>query len=443
MDKRRLNQILSVLLLPYRDSGFINIRNDVIANVRFCFSRLKKRENMSLLSYKNAQKSYEISENALVVFLRKHTEWEIRRLDDFKLLLELFYPEKESSEIFDRSELTEQSVYKINQLYLDNIYKMARSLLTFRDGRVAIRTWVNENDEMDIFNYPNVFDKVQIWNLLGRMITTDIVVIAFFVEVGLIDTMYLEGQTGSIFLADKTLEKILQRGLTETHLHFHAGAEFIYLWQKVMDVRYWELEDEKQYWKSWERQHISYIIPVYRLLWGEYLEFHEEKEDFVQFLRSEYPEIKEKLEQMFSYMVNGDMKIFDIEWRTIQDYFVQKWKVESKEDFLMSTVYRLYDKEKYFSEMLLLFKSLLYFRYDKYNDMELLIFMQYIRIKNLYYNEFAQNNQIEGLANFSLHFKNMSSKFRNEMEVKERYTAIFKSIMHNSYLNRDEQNALI
>lgn len=438
MDKRRLYQILSILLLPYRDKNFTNIQKDIIANTRMCFAQLKQRDKMSATSYRKAKKRYEESENELLCFLQKHTEWGIRRLDDFKLFLELFYPEKEVTRIFEKNEWIGQNIYKINQVYLDNIYKVARSLLTFRDGRVAIRTWINENDETDIFNYPNVFDKVQIWNLLGRMITTDVIVVAFFVEVDLCDTMYLEGQTGAIFLADKALEKILQKGLTETHLHFNAGAEFAYLWQKITDVRYWKLEDEEQYWKKWKKQHISYIIPVYRLLWGEYLEFYYEKKKFILFIKEEYSRIEGKLRQMFSCMINGKVDIYDSEWRKIQDYFVQKWKVEGKEEFLMSTIYCRYDKEKYFSEMLLLFKSLLYFRYYEYDDMELQMFMQYIRYKNLYYNEFVQNNQIEGLANFSLHFKDMSNKFRNEMEVQERYTAIFKSIMHNSYLKKLE-----
>ena len=65
---------------------------------------------------------------------------------------------------------------------MGKLYEIAISLLTFRDGRIAIRTWLNEQSESgkrDIFDYHDAFDKVEIWNILSRLIVPDVIIAAF------------------------------------------------------------------------------------------------------------------------------------------------------------------------------------------------------------------------------------------------------------------------
>ena len=439
MDKVRLYQILSVLLIPYRDKEFLNPEKDIIANMRYSFHKLKKREDLSAVERDLLTNNYQKSEKELELFLQRHTEWFIRDLDDFRLLLNLFYPEKCVSELFENDTV---GLYKIDRVYLSNIYEVAKSLLTFRDGKTAIRTWINEFDESDIFRYPNVFDKVEIWNLLGRMLTTDIIIAAFFVETGLEDVFYLEGQTGGILLADKTLEKILQKGLAETHMHFKAGAEYSFLWQEVMDLRTWEkaLLNEYDYDNTCQMKKSTFLLPVYRLVWAEYLENESEK-SFFDYVNDEYSDFSEELMEMFWCLLNGRTLKYREKWVKLYNEIAWKWKIcyeQFDTEFLFTTVYEKYRKYHTCSEMIFLFKSLLYFKRHLGLEGELRLFFQYIRYKNLYFGECVQSNQIQGLSNFRIFYEKASEKFHNEMERRKHFDAIFKSIAHNVYLRKLE-----
>lgn len=442
MEKTRLYQILNVLLLPYREKEFVKPDGDVIADVRYSFLRLRNRVYMTASQRKKYEDEYYKSEKRLQEFLQRHTDWYIRRTDDLRLLLNLFFPETGVPELSD-DEMEAESYFVIDQLYIKNLYEIAKSLLTFRDGKSAIRTWINESDEKDIFRYPHVFDKVEIWNLLGRMMATDILIVAFFVEIGLTEVFYLDGQTGGILLADKTLEKIMQKGLAETHLHFNAGAEFNYLWQEVMDLRKWEepLLNDKKYKEYCEKNRIPFPFPVYRLLWGEYLE-NVNSRTFRTFLREEYMEEDEKLlSELMHCLLTGKTDEFTPEWKKMYSNFIWKWKnwyTDQKEEFLFSTVYRKFQKYNTYSEMIFLFKSLIYFNDHPDAVEERRLFLQYIRIKNIYFSDFVQSNQIQGLENLGTYYGNMSDRFYNAVNALQRYDVIFKSIAHNTYLRKLE-----
>ena len=286
MNKIRLYQILSVLLLPYREQTFL--KNDPIAKLRYAFEELK-RHRMAHDFNSTYRTQYDEAERELGLFLRDRKELYIHTLDDFRLLLEMFFSEKKVSEkcsVFPGKKGTEplkeltrkekEEVLRVymEPLYLENLYSISRSLLTFRDGKIAIRTWINETDADDIFHYPNVFDKVEIWNLLSRMMTTDLLIVAFFVEADLKQVHYLYNQTGGILLADKTLEKILRRGLAETHMHFTAGNDFMYIWQNEMNPLEWESRFGEDKWERYIKEG-TFVLAVYRVLWAEYLEYIE------------------------------------------------------------------------------------------------------------------------------------------------------------------------
>lgn len=66
----------------------------------------------------------------------------------------------------------------IEKFYIKNLFRIAESLLTFRDGRIAIRTWMNSKST-EIFKGQNIFDKVEIWNILCRGMVPDIFIAAF------------------------------------------------------------------------------------------------------------------------------------------------------------------------------------------------------------------------------------------------------------------------
>lgn len=450
MNKIRLYQILSVLLLPYREPTFL--KHDPIAKVRYTFAELKYQKQF-LHSSKRYNKNYNDAERELGEFLRNRKEWYIHTLDDFRLLLELFFPEEEAVKICaiaSGKKQTENPAEDVllktclDPLYLKNLYKIAKSLLTFRDGKIAIRTWTNEKDEEDLFRYPNVFDKVEIWNLLSRMMTVDLLIVAFFIEANLKKVYYLHNQTGGILLADKTLEKILQKGLAETHMHFSAGSDFMYIWQNEMEPDIWEkglIKDKKEsYLKNG-----TFSLAVYRMLWAEYLEYikNDEELSFSQMIVLNYPEEADMLLEILTYIRKGILDCYFEEWGVKFSSFIWAWKHryrydKKRGDFLLSTIYRPYYQYYTGSEMIFLLQSLLYFQEHDMAGDELHLFFQYIRGKNRYYMQMMQFNQIEGLSNFRYSFSKMLTEFHKKEDRGEKYDDIFRNVVNNIYLKKLE-----
>lgn len=444
MDKIRLYQIINTLLLPYREEGFGEKNGDVLADMRYNFSALQERYNKTKMQRKKQEKAYYESEKKLRDFLVKRMGEYTYTLDDFKMLLDLFFPESECYELYRKNYGKNEAYQKDNSLdrvYLHNLYKIAESLLTFRDGDIAVRMWNNEGEQQDIFCYSDVFDKVEIWNLLGRMISTDVIVVAFFVLVGLEEVFYLDKQTGGILLADKVLNKILQKGLAETHMHFNAGVEFSYLWQRKTDFRIWGKEKDLEGF-------FPYIL--YRMLWAEYLETSMEVK-FEVFLRREYEAEFCDLNNMLNLLCDKE-KYFSISDKVGEKLYMdlsRKWHNkypnfdDQSEEFLFSTVYKKYKVYRTYSEIILLFRTLWYFKkYDGANETEELhLFLQYLRMKNQYFSQVVQANQIQGLSNFSKFYGKMSKELWLQYDSENRSRIVFKSIANNSNLKKIELRA--
>lgn len=442
MNKIRLYQIINSLLLPYREECFGEKDGDVLADIRYHFSALQDRCDKTRMQKEKQEKAYYQSEKRLRDFLVKRMGEYTYTLDDFKMLLDLFFPESECYELYKKNHGKNELYQKDNcldRVYLNNLYKIAESLLTFRDGYLAVRTWNNEGQQQDIFYYRDVFDKVEIWNLLGRMISTDVIAVAFFILNGLEEVFYLDKQTGGILLADKVLSKILQKGLAETHMHFNAGVEFSYLWQMETDFRLWEGKKDPE-------DFFPYVL--YRMLWAEYLECSKGV-TFEQFLQEEYREEFCDLNKILNLWYTEKNFSVDKMRKNLYMNLLRKWRKKYKdfdnenEEFLFSTVYKKYRMYRTYSEIIFLFQTLWHFqRYDsKSTTQELHLFLQYLRRKNKYFSQIVQANQIQGLGNFSRFYRKTAEELLQQWGSENRCKIVFKSIANNSNLKKMELRA--
>ena len=447
MDKFRMHQILSVLLLPYREEDFENPEKDIIANLRKAYARIKDTREDSLYERKQLLRKYDKAEKDIIQYIKLHPEMKFSNLDDFKMIVDLFFKEEEISYIYQKCWREKRSCqYIVDKFYLENLYNIAVSLITFRDGRAAIRTWRNApcRGKEDIFDYPNVFDKVEIWNLLCRMIVPDVIIAAFYVESGLRDVSYLYNQQGTIFLADKTLEKILNKGVAETHCHFNAGLEYIYLWQQYMDLRLWDnvLVSEHIYVHFCKTNKIGIEVPIYRAIWSEYLE-SDGAEELEQFICEKYPDDGKDILAILRSLMKGDKvkyskKLVKIN-KNIISHFERKSRQVGERDFLLASIYSKYRKYRTNSEMIILLKSMWLFKdmqAKRYGGVAHL-FLQYIRRKNIFYKKVMQDNQIQGLANFRLYFGEMRNRMKI-MNSPEACELIFRSFSANLHLRKLE-----
>ena len=447
MKKERMSQILSILLLPYLEKGFCEEGQDVIENVRYSFAELRRRHDISNSEQKKRERDYYVSERKLILFFQNHKEIRPNNLDDLRMLLNLFFSESSIADIYDEfSENNKDCKHNIEIYYLHNIFRIAGSLLTFRDGEMAIRTWFNEEEdgEGDIFNFSGIFDKVEIWNLLCRKVVPDIFIAAFYVKAGLTEPCYLYGQTGRIMLADKTLERVLQKGIAETHLHMNAGINYELLWEYATTLNFWEsrIVSGEVYEKTISSgTSVGFHIVIFRLVLAIFLEEYEKDPEkdicFQEFVSDEMTK------ELVFCLAHGKSPEYSKSWNAYYSqliyYFREVYGDFQYDDFLMATIYRKFQCYETYSEMILMLKCINYLQKKCYDSLLLHLFFQYIREKNHFYSSIMESSLIQGLDNFQLYYGNMSRCVKKSFpSLEKKMEALFKSLCHNIHLKKLE-----
>lgn len=428
MDKRRMYQILDVLTLPYCNPDFYHRNQDCIASVREAFYEVSNRNNLGWKKAEQLKKHYHDAENEVKRFVGKQLY--VTQIDDYILMLNLFFKEQECNKLFGFFREIDNREYLISVLYLKNLSRIARSLLTFRDGRIAIRMWTNKKDstgEKDIFSGQDVYNKIEIWNLLSRMMPLDILIAVFLTENELDEEYYLYRQNGMIFLGDNILETLLRRGIAETHLHFNAGMQYQYIWQEYMNLFRWQ---------EINSLNIPFHIIAFRTIFAEYLEHQEGYRCLREFLNGNFSKVLE-ISGLFDELARGDTSLNSEYTETSYSELYRRWKNVELQDhnFLMGTLYARYKSLHTYEEMIFLFKSAKYFRDKKINAeyvFELRLFMQYLRSKNFVFKDILQSVPIYGLEYFQMHYSTMR---RNERAIRLEKHEICKILLHSIHQN--------
>ena len=428
MDKRRMYQILDVLTLPYCNPDFYHRNQDCIASVREAFYEVSNRNNLGWKKAEQLKKHYHDAENEVKRFVGKQLY--VTQIDDYILMLNLFFKEQECNKLFGFFREIDNREYLISVLYLKNLSRIARSLLTFRDGRIAIRMWTNKKDstgEKDIFSGQDVYNKIEIWNLLSRMMPLDILIAVFLTENELDEEYYLYRQNGMIFLGDNILETLLRRGIAETHLHFNAGMQYQYIWQEYMNLFRWQEVNSLN---------IPFHIIAFRTIFAEYLEHQEGYRCLREFLNGNFSKVLE-ISGLFDELARGDTSLNSEYTETSYSELYRRWKNVELQDhnFLMGTLYARYKSLHTYEEMIFLFKSAKYFRDKKINAeyvFELRLFMQYLRSKNFVFKDILQSVPIYGLEYFQMHYSTMR---RNERAIRLEKHEICKILLHSIHQN--------
>lgn len=439
MNKNRLNQIVRVLLLPYCGEGFEKEDKDVIKNVRKALYDYTDSLNKGRNAREKAEKNYITQVRKLEKYIRSDYNLRTKTMDDIKLLIELFYPEEK---LLTLMENYEDSATGIERYYLENIFRIAESLLTFRDGRIAIRTWMNP-EETEIFQGQDIFDKVEIWNILCRIMVPDIFIAAFFIEADMNRTYFLYNQNGGITLADKVLDRILLKGFAETHMHMNAGVEYSVYWQGIMSYAYWQdaLDNEENY----KDKMLEPYMFLYRVLFAGYLRQKTKYKDFPYYIEVVFNRYFTEIIKVLNQMYYGESVSYNEILRSILEQVKIVFAGELKEfhrgqEFLIQTVYYLDKVYKTSAEMIFLMEALDYLKQDYATEFEIRLFLQYLRGKNRYFGEFIQNGYLLGLNNFRYYFGNAVSNFMKIVKINESNALkiIFKSQSHNINLKKME-----
>ncbi len=121
------------------------------------------------------------------------------------------------------------------ELYQYTVCRMARALISHRDGKIVFKYWKNEEDEK-LFGGFAGNNKVALFHNLNSHIPMDVVAIVYMI----MNQKYpnincLDGFYGNIEVADQQLARILETGVAENHLHKGVSRTFPSIWDSLME----------------------------------------------------------------------------------------------------------------------------------------------------------------------------------------------------------------
>lgn len=437
MFKSKMDMLLKIITLPLTSLEFY--KKDYIEALS---------KTTSYLEYEKICR--EETESVIYSEIRKFNS--IYNLDHVNLLVRKFY--------------SQHSIQNktIGEIYNQMLGELAKAFICHRDGRIALKYWESEDEEVFLGPYKGI-NKIALWNSLNRMINTDIIVIKYLLDNNMDNVEYLNGYYSSIMLEDLQLDKILNKGVAETHIHKGAGINFRISWTHLMNTAELKSGDFKEHlfidkihFNNENIAHYVKIIALARLIMAHFLkERNIEEYYFIEYLNSYYPEINIKesgndvgkkrdneIRKLLFSIYDGkeisDMSIQQLQlpklWERIKGkYFIKEgieYKAEDKLKFIFED-----EKENILTsyENIFLFKSLEYIGKTKDQLFEK-IFFQYIRIKNVVFQLKTEINSIKGLDYFTDYY-NRSTEITC-YSSKEYWKTIIENQLQDKHLKKLE-----
>lgn len=448
MNRYRLNQIVKILLFPFIDLQLGKQDYLLSCYVSYNkFQKLVKSKSNSAMEREKRNNDYIQSKRRLYEYLLERNHWKAKNEDDVEQICNIYYSMEELDKYvnFIQGITGEENSEEhcVNCYYiLEILPSISCSLITYRDGMAAIRPWIKEDKKdrkEEIFNSGSIFSKIEIWSLLGRIMSPDILIAVAAVENGL-EIQALYEQDFNILLADKLLVKSLQNGLAENHIHFNVGIDYQMIWLGYMNISFVEKINIREYekLKQEQKEKISKRIQMalFRYFAADYME--RQKNDFSSYLEQEVsPGIKEIMFRLYR------RESMELTQETISDIVRLNGSICTDnsiygEDYLYDKVYEAYVELKTASEFLLLYKAYKYIKEHKEDKVFVHFFLQYIRMKNEFYQNYHEEYFLQGLTYFQKQYNQARRTTRESIEKEKLLIEIFRSQAKIKYLKKLE-----
>lgn len=339
---------------------------------------------------------------------------------------------------------------KSYEIFFNILSNCAKSFVCHRNGRLALKYWESQNDETFIGPYKGI-NKIALWNTLNRMMCTDIIIINYLLDNNLNDEKYLRGYYTSIMLEDLQLEKILTKGVAETHIHRNAGINFSIAWNQLMNL---SIGTEEVYKNKFlvnsvdDKEEIKIVVAavaITRLLLTHFLECPRKNFNTYmnEYCKSEEDKfIFEIIDKISKGEMFNDGKTMFHELKKMWEYLTFKLDItlnKGEEDYVR--LFLSSPKELNTSgENIFLFKALQYIKLkkkeNKYDALFNNIFFQYIRIKNTVFQGKVQENTIKGLKSFQPFYKRSTKLLY--YDKKEYWLLLINNQFQNKHLKKLE-----
>lgn len=335
------------------------------------------------------------------------------------------------------------------EIYIDILSKFAKSFICHRNGSLALKYWESEKDDEFIGPYKGI-NKIALWNTLNRMMCTNLIVICYLLDNGMNDEKFLKGYYSSISLEDIQLEKVLSKGVAETHIHSNAGINFTITWQHLMNLNNLNDKGRKNYLDKLlvdgirDNKEMSNLVKgeaILRLLMIKFLEY--EEGPFYNWIEQFKEDCSDDglVYDIFYSMEEGstlkDGTFEDIDFENAWEHLKSKFNFtipEGKDEYAGIFLGQS-EKFKTTGENIFLFKALKHIK--QYNDkLFAKMFFQYIRIKNVVFQAKVQQDNIKGLKNFQPYYGRSSKIFG--MNGKHKWLTIMHCQFQNKHLRKLE-----
>lgn len=205
-----INRFLGVLCYPFASMDMFRqeLIREYIETVKVC-------------EHKAAKQILDRLRSRLIVYIQQN--YNIYPYDEIYLYLEKCY-------LYDAEGYRDEL-----ELYQHTVCRMARALISHRDGKIVFKYWKNEEDEK-LFGGFAGSNKVTLFHNLSSHIPMDVVAIVYMImnqkcpNINCLDNFY-----GNIEVADQQLARILEAGVAENHLHKGVSRTFPSIWDSLME----------------------------------------------------------------------------------------------------------------------------------------------------------------------------------------------------------------
>lgn len=370
------------------------------------------------------EKKQAIKKEILLKVIKSVQEhYTIYSYDEIHMLLEkFFFYEKKCNCTYD-------CIYHL-------LRKLSTSLLSHLDGKLVYKYWCNEHDN-DILGGFAEENKLLLFHSFNLHIPMDLMAIIYMIENNNGNIHQLHNFYGQIVVADLQLNQQLELGVAENHMHSGASMPFLRMWNMIMKpiTKSEEEKFKKLIWKDTlyiDGNKIWYLVlsaSILRMVIALYQfpnrdEIFDNSPEITYFL--DYFTYKRNLRELYHRLDNQST-------RDIFSYYMKLWDELSRyislESNIMYTIFQVDKRLKTSEENIFLFQTLRYLREKKdcYKRIEIL-FLNYIRIKNTFFELLVQQKTTKGLDYFQSQFYSHNSKMVNfidhdfwEMIIREQF----------------------
>lgn len=424
-----INRFLGVLCYPF--TSMETFREDLIN--QYIFAKRAEDKN----GVENIRKRLK---SELIRYIRQN--YNVYSHDEIYLYLKKCYLYE--AEVFENA----------LQLYQDIMEKMAKALISHRDGQIVFKYWKNKNDEALFGGFANN-NKVDLFHSLNCHIPMDVIAIVYMIiNQTNLDARCLDYFYGNIEVEDQQLSRVLEKGVAENHLHKGVSRTFPSIWDSLMEPL--TVVNSKFFWErkfingtdEQNKRVIFYIlgcgiVRAYLTLEISFI--------LINGQRSERDSYGKEVEELIPKFQDGQMfeKLFrenylDKDEKEITTYYVELWnsleksrqKAFPRERFCASILNE--DSELHTTdENVFLYYALYMMMNEEIEwDMKQCI-MQYLRVRNYLFHVSVQQKTIKGLDYFQEEHYSVNSAL-NHVNIKNFWETAIREQLQNQNLCKVE-----